>query len=138
MPKITVSGIEEYIDKLEKLGVRGTGIMKMGVYDGAAVVADQIRENLNSVVSESATGDLAKSLGISEMEVNRKSVSVNIGFSGYDRKGVANQLKANVLESGSSKQKKRPFFRPAVNASRKKATLKMIETISEEINRIFK
>ena len=138
MATIRFSGIDKYLDKLQKLGQRSEGICKMAVYDGAAIVADQVRENLERVLSPDATGQLEASMGISGMQNDRGYINVVIGFDGYDDKGVANQLKANVLESGSSKQQKRPFMRPAVNASKKRATAKMAETLDREIEKLMK
>ena len=138
MATIRFSGIDKYLEQLEQLGQRSRGICKMAVYDGAAIVADQVRENLERVLSPDATGQLEASMGISKMRDDNGYINVVIGFDGYDDKGVANQLKANVLESGSSKQQKRPFMRPAVNASRKQAEAKMAETLDREIKKLMK
>jgi hypothetical protein len=58
-----------------------------------------------------------------------------ISFSGYDRKGVSNILKARVLESGSSKQRKTPFFRKSVNASRAAAQSAMASVVEKELSK---
>ncbi len=63
--------------------------------------------------------------------------SAKIGFDGYDKKGVPNQLKARVMESGSSKQKKKPFIRPAVNQVKQKATDEMERIVIEETKKII-
>ena len=138
MATIRFDGLNKYLTQLEQLGQRSRGICKMAVYDGAGIVADQVRENLERVLSPDATGQLEASMGISKMRDDNGFINVVIGFDGYDRKGVANQLKANVLESGSTKQRKRPFMRPAVNTSRKKAEAKMAETIDREIEKLMK
>ena len=138
MATIRFSGIDKYLSQLEQLGQRSRGICKMAVYDGAAIVADQVRENLERVLSPDATGQLEASMGISKMRDDNGYINVVIGFDGYDDKGVANQLKANVLESGSSKQQKRPFMRPAVNTSRKRAEAAMAETLDREIRKLMK
>ena len=138
MATIRFSGIDKYLYQLEQLGQRSRGICKMAVYDGAAIVADQVRENLERVLSPDATGQLEASMGISKMRDDNGYINVVIGFDGYDDKGVANQLKANVLESGSSKQQKRPFMRPAVNTSRKRAEAAMAETLDREIEKLMK
>ena len=62
--------------------------------------------------------------------------NAKIGFDGYDSKGVANQLKARVIESGTSKKQKHPFVRPAVNATKKQAVTRMGEVIDEEIKKM--
>lgn len=48
---------------------------------------------------------------------------------------MPNQLKARVMESGSSTIRKRPFVRPAVNAKRKEAEAAMERVINEEIKK---
>ena len=63
---------------------------------------------------------------------------IKIGFDGYDSKGVPNQIKARVLESGSSRQKKRPFVRPALKATKKEAEDAMAKIVDEEIKKIMK
>ena len=42
------------------------------------------------------------------------------------------------MESGSSKQKKRPFVRPAVNKTKKRAIEEMQKRLNEELKKIFK
>ena len=138
MATIRFSGIDKYLAQLEQLGQRSRGICKMAVYDGAAIVADQVRENLERVLSPDATGQLEASMGIAPIQDDKGYINTRIGFEGYDDKGVANQLKANVLESGSSKQQKRPFMRPAVNTSRKRAEAAMAETLDREIEKLMK
>lgn len=99
---------------------------KRAIYVGAGYMAERIKESLRGVVSENATGDLEDSLGITTIKLNKRGDwSARIGFHGYDRKGVSNILKARVLESGSSKQRKRPFFSPAVKKYRKIAEERM-------------
>lgn len=138
MPTIKFNGIDEYMERLQALGAQSREILQTAVYEGAAIVADEVRDRLHAVLSPDATGELEKSLGIAPMRNDRGYVNTRIGFDGYDSKGVANQLKANVLESGSSKQPKRPFMRPAVNASRKPAEAKMAQVVDQEIEKIMK
>lgn len=138
MPTIKFNGIDEYMERLQALGAQSREILQTAVYEGAAIVADEVRDRLHAVLSPDATGELESSLGIAPMRNDRGYVNTRIGFDGYDSKGVANQLKANVLESGSSKQPKRPFMRPAVNASRKPAEAKMAQVVDQEIEKIMK
>jgi hypothetical protein len=63
--------------------------------------------------------------------------NARVGFDGYDRKGVPNQLKARVMESGSSRQKKKPFVRPAIAQATDKAKAVMENTILEETHKIM-
>lgn len=138
MATIRFSGIDAYREQLQRLEQDSEEILKRAVYDGAAIVADEVRQRLHAVLSPDATGQLESSLGISKIQNDRGYVNARIGFDGYDSKGVPNQLKANVLESGSTRQPKRPFMRPAVNASRRPAEEKMKQVVEQEIENIMR
>lgn len=138
MATIRFTGIDTYLEQLQRLEQGSEEILKRAVYEGAAIVADEVRQRLHVVLSPDATGQLESSLGISSIRNDRGYVNARIGFDGYDSKGVANQLKANVLESGSSKQPKRPFMRPAVNAARRPAEAKMEQVVEQEIENLMR
>lgn len=70
------------------------------------------------------------------------SADTHIGFDGYDRKGVPNQLKARVLENGAefgngAKRRAHPFARPAVKAAREKAYLAMQTSVQADIDKAW-
>lgn len=141
MARMTVNLGEDYLLKLSQLAEHSEETIKKAIYKGAGIVTDQIRENLeaNLAGSEQSTGALEGSLGISPVAMDRDGVwNAKIGFDGYDEKGVPNQLKARVMESGSSKIRKRPFVRPAVNATKKAAVEAMQKVVDEEIENIMK
>lgn len=140
MAKMTIRGMDELELKLSHLGKMSTDIAKDVVMAGAQPVADEIRRGLEANLqgSKYSKGDLLDSLGIAPPGVdNQGNVNTKIGFDGYDSNGVANQLKARVMESGSSKQKKKPFVRPAVNRSKKRAEEAMQKKFDEEIKLII-
>lgn len=138
MAKFVAKAAEEYAIKLSRLaGADQRAIAGKAIYEAADIVADEVRSRLQSVIKGPSTGALAASLGIAKMVETGDGYNVKIGFSGYDSKGVPNLLKARVMESGSSKQTKRPFMRPAVNATKGAAVKKMGEIIDEEIARIM-
>ena len=134
--KFTVDGFTEYFDKLEKLGNRATGIAKKGLYDGAGIAADAIKRAVPR-----DTGDLAASLYIDKFDTVDGGAETKIGFAGYDRDGVPNQLKANALESGRSSPQgvvgKHPFVRKAFNAVKSKAQAAIVATCEEEFTKIM-
>ena len=140
MAKMTIKGTDELELQLSKLGTMSTKITKDVVMAGAQPVADEIRKGLQANLqgSKYSKGDLLGSLGITPPDVDSQgNVNTKIGFDGYDSEGVANQLKARVMESGTSKIKKRPFVRPAVNRSKKKALEAMQKKFDEEIEIII-
>lgn len=128
---------DEFALALSRLATNSDEIAKKAIYEGAKVVADKIKSNLEGVLSQEATSDMLESFGVTPIQRdNEGNWNAKIGFDGYDSKGVANQLKARTLESGSSHQQKKPFVRPAVNATKKSAVEKMGQVINEEIQRL--
>ena len=137
MARMTFKAGDEFALKLSRLSADSDQIAKQAIYAGAKVVADEIKNSLEGVLSLEFTGDLVDSFGITPIMQDRDgNWNAKLGFDGYDRNGVPNQLKARALESGTSKQPKRPFVRPAVNRTRKKAQAEMARTIDEEINKL--
>lgn len=135
-----INAPDKLIRQFEKLNSDFESIAKEAVRAGAGVLADRVRANLASNLSDSehSTGDLLDSLGIAPARVNTDgSVDAKVGFDspGYDRKGVPNILKARVMESGSSVQAKRPFFGPAVKATREKVRVAMKQKVSERLEK---
>ena len=140
MAKMTIKGTDQLELQLSKLGNMSTKIAKDVVMAGAQPVADEIRVGLtrNLQGSEHSKGDLLDSLGVAPPDIDRSgNVNTKVGFHGYDRNGVANQLKARVMESGSSKQQKKPFVRPAVNRAKPTALKEMAKKCDEEIKLII-
>lgn len=128
---------DDFALKLSQFATQSDEIAKKAIFEGAKIVADKVKSNLEGVLSPYATGDLVASFGVTPIEKDASgNWNAKIGFDGYGTDGVANQLKARVLESGSSKQQKRPFVRPAVNATKKQVVDKMGQVIDEEIKKL--
>ena len=128
---------EEFALAISRLATGSEEISKKAIYAGADIIADKIKSNLEGVLSSEATGELVASFGVTPISLDSSgNFNAKIGFDGYDSKGVANQLKARVIESGTSKKQKHPFVRPAVNATKKQAVARMGEVIDEEIKKM--
>jgi len=132
-------------------------IAKKVVRAGAQPVADEIRNKLNQLPSDTFRHlnkdeefkglpeiqwkDLSESLGIAPADVdNDGNTNTKVGFKGYGShptkkypKGVPNALLARAVESGSSVRKKTPFVRPAVNKTRTAAVTEMEKAIQKEV-----
>lgn len=133
---MTIKGTEELELKLSQLGRASGKIAEKALKAGAKPLADEIRKNLqrNLQGSKYSTGDLEKSFGVSPVRQNQDGdYDLKIGFKGYDRKGASNQLKARAMESGTTKQVKRPFVRPAVNAKKNEVIKEMEKAVDNEI-----
>lgn len=139
MARFEVNGIGELTRRLDDASQHAIPICKMSVYEGAGIVADAVREELQKVLSGNSTGDLEASLGIQNLQEDGGTVSTVVGFAGYDRNGTPNPLKARVLNSGTSstKHRKTRFISKAIKKSDLPARLKMAETAKTElINRL--
>ncbi len=138
MAKFKWVGMDLYIKQMQNLNEHTTGIVKMAVFDGAAVVADEVRARLKANIKhpEKSTGELLDSMYLAKMKDENGYVYSEIGFAGYDSRGVPNIIKVNAMESGTSKQRKSPFIRPAFNAAKERCISAMADTIDTEIKRI--
>lgn len=94
-------GIDRYQAFLSDLGAKSKGVIKRAVYVGAEVVADKIRDNLEST-GHRDSGDLLRSLTLTKMQTENGYIYTKISWSGYDYKKTPNALKAAALESGVS------------------------------------
>lgn len=139
------SALEDFIasvDKLENMDfeeLAGTALYAM-----AKEVADEVRQKLSELptsqdkdykgdskylIPETQKQGLLNSLGIAAMrKTDNNGYDVKIGFDGYNDvktkkypNGQANIMIARLTESGSTWRIKQPFFRPALNASKKRA-----------------
>lgn len=138
MAKLTFN-IQEFANKLYKLDSEYEAIAQKALAAGAAVMYNQMKENLHKVISDKATGDLEHSLGIAPVLVDKRgNYNTKIGFHGYDRKGTSNQLKARALDAGTFRQRPRPFQRPAARLAKQKATLAMIKVVNDAVKNIMK
>lgn len=137
MATISFKGLDEYRDVMMKLQLKTDFIIKPAVYEGAAIVVEEVKKSLDRVTSSQATGDLRESIGLSPMENDNGFINTKLGFEGYDRKGDPNIVKARALESGTSKQQKKPFIRPAVNKVRAEAENRMAVVVSKQIEKLL-
>lgn len=145
---MSIKGVDDVVKHLEELEQSTQPAFEEAVRIGAGIIADEVRSrlirNLESPRSASPaggkfdrkktkyTGDLLKSFGIAPVRRDENfNTNAKIGFHGYDRKHAANVVKARVMESGSAKVKKRPFFRPAVNKAKKQAMLASAAVLKE-------
>lgn len=135
MARFEINGLGDVIRQIEKAEDSIVPICKKSVYAGAGIVADTVREELQKALSGESTGDLEASLGIQEIQDTGARVETVVGFSGYDRKGAPNPLKARVLNSGRSDtaHKKTRFISKAMRRASNPASAAMSEVAREEI-----
>ena len=150
MAKIKVVGIDSFIKDINELAGDAEGICKMAVYDGAAVVADAVKANINALPTRvnkfvpkghkarGATANekaaLISGFGISRMRANG-TVDVSIGFDGYTETGKPISMIARSIESGTSWLQKTPFVNKGVASSKGAAEAAMQKRFDEEIKK---
>lgn len=161
MARMQVKGLDEYAIKVRRLSNNSQTIIKKAVYDGAAVVADAVKNGLRGLPVENGYGteenplrgvsrrqksDLIESMGLAPMQDFKGGGYINtkLGWDGYGSvptksypRGIPNQLLMRSVESGTSFRKKTPVVRKAVNKARKPSIKKMSETIDEELRKEF-
>lgn len=137
LARLTFAASDEFSLALSRLATHSDEIAKKAIFEGVNIVANKIKSNLEGVLSPEATGEMLASFGVTPIEKDSSgNWNAHVGFDGYDSKGVPNQLKARTLESGSSQQRKRPFVRPAVNATKTQVVEKMGQVIDQEIQKL--
>lgn len=116
MAKIEFEGLAEYEKKLRSLGVNIEGFCKQAVYPAAGLVIEEIKRSCPV-----DTGALRDSAALTKFEDKDGYIFTQVTFNGVDDNGHPNPVKARALESGTSKQRKRPFIRPAFNRVKRTA-----------------
>ena len=162
MATIRFSKLRDYELMLGKIGDASKDICGAAIYEGAKIIADEVKNNLNSLnvttdelamlkakkgeptyITQRAKEGLIKSFGVTPMSQDKDGIyNVKLGFDGYNdvktkkwTKGQPNQLIARACESGSSAMIKQPFFREAVQKTKKKAESRMAEVLDEKIKK---
>ena len=120
------------MDQLNKLGADVEKAARYAVYPAAGMVLDELK-----AATPVDTGDLRDSERLTKFTSEEDAVYTEIIFDGRDRKGVANELKARVLESGSSKRRKQPFIRPTLRRVAERANQIMQEKLDEYIKNLM-
>ena len=162
MATIRFSKLRDYELMLGKIRDASKDICGAAIYEGAKIIADEVKNNLNSLnvttdelamlkakkgeptyITQRAKEGLIKSFGVTPMSQDDSGIyNVKLGFDGYNDvktkkwpKGQPNQLIARACEAGSSAMIKQPFFREAVQKTKKKAESRMAEVLDEKIKK---
>lgn len=140
MARITFKGMEEYEKKLSLLAKDAEQICGAAIYEGASIMADEIKAGIRSLPRKTGVTQegLEKGFGISKLREDNGFYNVKLGFEGYNANGEPNVMMARIMESGTSKVPKHPFVRPAVNRAKAAAQDKMAAVLDEEIEKRMK
>ena len=148
-------GLEDYITELKKLEDVSDEMIERAVYEGAKIVADEIRTGINDLnvshkhgteeekvdgITNTQKQGLLDGFGISVMQNDQGYVNVKLGFDGYNGaktkkypNGQPNAMIARSVVSGTSFRKKNDFISKAVYKNRKKAE----EQLQKQFRRIL-
>jgi HK97 gp10 family phage protein len=150
-------GLSELGEMLAQLGEKAQGVASMGLYDGAGVMADSIKNSAQNIHTapfhyavfitrqpspEEKEAVSQANMGISKFQKNGTEVNTSVGYQNTGYAEVAGELKpipqiANAINSGTSFMQKQPFFRQAVNQGKIKASEAIIAKCEEEFNRLI-
>lgn len=157
---LTVSGLDLLFDQLRAAEAKCQDVAAKGVYVGAGIIADEVRRQINSIQTaqhgvsigdvrlptdaEKAILQQEHVMGIVPFTKNGADVSTVIGIrqdSGYayiGKRRVPVPLIARSIEHGTSFMRKTPFFRTAVNRSKKEAKQATTQYIERSLQDILK
>lgn len=155
MAKITFEGLDAYLESLQRIEADSQAITEQAVYEGAAVVADAVKEAIQRLPTDQGWGTrahplqgiqpeqkagLMESFGVAPMQNDQGFLHVKIGFDGYNRlknrrfpKGQPNAMIARMAESGTSFLKKTPFMAPAIRQAKPEAKKRMQRVFEEAL-----
>ena len=134
---------DEFLTKLSRLGKDTDAITEKVLEAGGQVVLAKVRSNLATVIGSGtkydsrSTGELAQSLGLSPVKLNREgNHDIKVGFAEPRSDGGSNAKIANVLEYGKHGQPAKPFLKPAKSASKAECIRVMEQTLKEEVEKL--
>ena len=157
MPKarVTTNAINEYLQIIRSLGENADDVVKKAVYEGSAIIANQVSANISAIPIDESWGTeshpkngitavekagLQDSFGIADMQDDNGFINTLIGFQqpDYNANGKANIMIARATQSGTSFSKKIPFFANALRATRGRARERMVQVAEEEFKKLSK
>lgn len=153
MAKAQVISVDNFIKDIDARSKEFSGMAGKALYQGAAILADQLRENIQNLPERPRSGKKGETLrgvtaqqkqalldhmGVTKMMNKDGTYDIKIGFEGYDddkTKSYPNghpvSMIARSVESGTSFLQKTPFIRPASQKAKgpaEEAMKKEIET----------
>lgn len=151
------SGLDDYIAQLGNLEFKAPQAIAYAVYEGAKVVADEIRKDLQALPTDEKSQypktallpaekqGLLDGLGISTQKNENGYINSKIGEDGYNNhvtekypKGHPNAMIARALESGTSFMPRNPVFSRATKRAKAAAEQAMAEELDKQINNTMK
>lgn len=155
--KISTSGMDDLLGKLQKAGDAAHDIAAVGLYEGAGVMADAVSQAVRGIATEpfryAAGGHRrlpspeekavleAAQKGVAHFRDDGGSVNTSVGLNAAGYGTVAGRTKpvgliANSINSGTSFMSKQPFYRRAQSQSKGQALGKIETKLREEVDKL--
>lgn len=156
--EMKVDGMAEVSELLEKMEQQAAGVAAQALYEGAGIMAEEIRKGAESIKTapfkyakdgtrlpspEEKEIVLAAGAGIAKFSKNGTEVDTSVGYrsSGYaelDGKVKPIPLIVNSINSGTSFMNKQPFIRKAARTGGTKAMAAMRDKIENAFEEMIK
>ena len=158
--ELKVDGMAEISETLSKLEERAPAVAAKALYEGAGIMADEVRKSADSIRTApfkwaSSSGETRlpspeekeivqqAAAGIAKFDKNGTEVQTSVGFrnAGYAQlkgKTVPIPKIVNAINSGTSFMKKQPFVRKAATAGGPRAIAAMKDVIETEFDAMTK
>ena len=152
-----MKGLEALETKLKRMGDGARGIAAHGLYDGAGVMADELKSQAESIETEefhyTVFGTRLPSpeekeiiteagAGIARFKTNGSEVNTSVGYRNAGYAMLAGRRKpipliVNSINSGTSFMRKQPFVRRAATKGATKAEAAIIKSIEKRFDEIM-
>ena len=155
--KISTSGMDDLLGKLQKAGDAAHDIAAAGLYEGAGVMADAVSQAVRGIATEpfryaaggrrrlpspeeKAVLEVAEK-GVAHFRDDGGSVNTSVGLNAAGYGTVAGRTKpvgliANSINSGTSFMSKQPFYRRAQSQSKGQALGKIETKLRQEVDKL--
>lgn len=152
-------GLDDYIALLGNLEFQTEPIIGRSIYQGAAIIADAIRQNIEALPVQHGSAKrgqrrnptqvekdgMLAGLGVAGMKDDNGYFNVKIGMDGYNDhvtekypRGHANSMVARTIENGNTYMNRIPFISRAVKAKKDAAEDAMKKELEEQMSKIMK
>ena len=153
-----IEGLAGLSEQLSQLGENAAGVASQGLYEGAGIMADEIRSEAGNIRTapfhyavfltrdpspEEKAAVAEAGVGIAKFDKNGSEVSTSVGYRNAGYTTIRGKVKpipqiVNAINSGTSFMKKQPFVRKAATSGAKKAEAAITQTIEQKFNEIIK
>ena len=154
---LEVTGVEDLIQKMDKIAEKGMDCASLALYEGARVTADAVGGAVENIATDpvkyAAGGKKRKPSpeekdvlagakhGVAKFRKSIANVNTSVGYqnSGYGQikgKTVPVPLIANAINSGTSFMQKQPFIRKAFSQTKGAAQAAIENKLREELEKL--